>query len=965
MKGKSLTGHLSMLGAWALAFGCAVGSDAFVMPWTTFLPKAGPLGTIFGVFVGGLIMAVIAWNYHYMINRQPGPGGVYTYASEVFGHDHGFLCGYFLGFAYVAIVWLDVTAFVGVARYFLGDVLHFGFHYNIEGREIYLGHILLALAALAVTTVICCRRRLSGGVQTFMAVAFAAGILLCFVAAVVWHEGGMEAVQPAFSPTEGGGFSQFLSILAIAPWLFVGFESISNSSSEFRFPLGKSFKVMLAALIASVIAYMLLTMLPVFASGGVNGGWTGAITRIGDNPTFHAFDTASRSLGKVGKAVICLTLLGGIFTNLVGNTVAASRLTAAMANDGAFPSWFGGNRIDGVPRNAVLAIAGLSVLVVPLGSVVIGVVVDIAIVGAAIAYGYTSAAAFREARKAGDRRTQATGFLGTGISAAVVVLFFQPIFTLSSSTIATESYLVLIGWGISGLAIFLTVFHRDHLRRFGRSSVVWISLFVMLLLLSLTWMYQTTQDTTEKAYEAIVRYHAERCLHDGAPEQSHRHNFGNEDWRAALRKNLSVVNRTIIGNSFVQGGLNILALVLMFALYRILRRREHNMELEKAKAKSYFFSTVSHDIRTPLNAIIGFSELLQAGFKTEQERKQAIDSILVSGKTLLGLINDVLDLSKLESGKMEISPEPTDCARLLHAVLDAFRVSITKTEVELRCQVDPMPLLMLDPQRLRQIVFNLVGNAVKFTAKGSIEVRASFDRAADAETGVCRIDVEDTGCGISEENLKHLGAAYVQVGEKRARNGGTGLGLAICRQLASAMGGELKVSSALGKGSTFSVVIPGVKVVSETAEVNGTAGTKNGTTETNGAGVLAPQAYPIRRILLVDDSKMNIQVLKALLNQIGNFEIATASNGREALTRLQTESDTPVDLVLTDMWMPELDGSGLVKAIRANSALASLRVIAVTADTAFQGQIEDLGFDGLLLKPITTERLSGILGMSK
>ena len=127
----------------------------------------------------------------------------------------------------------------------------------------------------------------------------------------------------------------------------------------------------------------------------------------------------------------------------------------------------------------------------------------------------------------------------------------------------------------------------------------------------------------------------------------------------------------------------------------------------------------------------------------------------------------------------------------------------------------------------------------------------------------------------------------------------------------------------------------------------------------------APQAYPIRRILLVDDSKMNILVLKALLNQIGNFEIATASNGREALTLLQTPGAAPVDLVLTDMWMPELDGMGLVKAIRANPALASLRVIAVTADTEFQGQIADLGFDGLLLKPITTERLSGILGMSK
>ena len=962
MKGKSLTGHISMLGAWALAFGCAVGSDAFVMPWTTFLPKAGPLGTILGVMAGGLVMAVIAWNYHYMINRRPGPGGVYAYTSAVFGHDHGFLSGYFLGFTYMAIVWLDITALVVVMRYMMGDVLSFGFHYNIEGSEVYLGSILFSIAAIAVTAAICCRRRLSVGVQIVMAIVFALGILACFVAAASHHTGGLETVRPVFSPTGGSGLSQFLNILAFALWLFIGFESISNFSSEFRFPLDRSFKVMFVAILTSVVAYGLLTVIPVLASDGVQGGWTYALANIGD-PDFHAFDVASGFFGSGGRALIGATLIGGIFTNLVGNTAAASRIIVAMADDGALPAWFRGRNADGSPRNAVLAISGLAILILPLGRAVIGIIVDIAIVGAAIAYGYTSAAAFRTGRRVGDRRTEATGLLGTVISVAVITLFLLPVFSLDSTEMATESYLVLISWGLSGLALFLTVFHRDKLRRFGRSSVVWISLFLMILLLSLAWMHQTTHDTTKRAYDAIIRYHADHCRQEG-PAEHHPQDYCGNDWRTALRKNLAIVNRTIIGNSLVQGGLNILALVLMITLITILRRRERDIEREKAKAKSYFFSTVSHDIRTPLNAIIGFSELLQAGFKTEQERKQAIDSILVSGKTLLGLINDVLDLSKLESGKMEISPEPTDCSLLLHAVLDAFRVSITKTDVELRCQVGAMPLLMLDPQRLRQIIFNLVGNAVKFTSKGYIEVRASFDRPAGSETGVCRIDVEDTGCGISDENIRHLGSAYVQVGEKRARNGGTGLGLAICRQLVLAMGGELKVRSALGKGSVFSVVIPGVEVVSDNSEANGTAG-PNGTAESNGTGIPEPQAHPIRRILLVDDSKMNIMVLKALLKQLGNFEVATAQDGQEALTLLQTPGATPVDLVLTDMWMPELDGTGLVKAIRAAPALASLRVIAVTADTEFQGKVADLGFDGILLKPVTIERLSGILGVSK
>ena len=149
---KSSMRHLSMLGAWALAFGCAVGSDAFVMPWNDFLPKAGPLGTVLGIFIGSLIMTIVAWNFHYMMNRQPGPGGTYAYASAAFGHDHGFLCGVFLAFAYLAIVWLDVTALVVVAHYTLGDTFRFGFRYTIHESNIYLGDILLSIAAIAVTT---------------------------------------------------------------------------------------------------------------------------------------------------------------------------------------------------------------------------------------------------------------------------------------------------------------------------------------------------------------------------------------------------------------------------------------------------------------------------------------------------------------------------------------------------------------------------------------------------------------------------------------------------------------------------------------------------------------------------------------------------------------------------------------------------------------------------------------------
>ena len=940
-----------MLGAWALAFGCAVGSDAFVMPWNDFLPKAGPLGTVIGIFIGGLVMTVVAWNFHYMINRQPGPGGTYAYAAEAFGHDHGFLCGVFLAFAYLAIVWLDVTALVVVAHYTLGDAFRFGFRYTIQESNIYFGDILLSVAVIAVASAICCRRRLSGVVQSVMAVILAAGILLCFGAAAINHHGGVESMRPFFAPDRGSGLLQTLNILAIAPWLFVGFEAISNSSSEFRFSVKKSFRVMLAALVTAVIAYTCLTSIPVLTLGEGASGWTGAVAALansGNEPDYHAFDAASQFFGKAGIFIIGVTLVGAIFTNLVGNTVAASRLAAAMADDGALPSFLGGRNADGAPRNAVLAIAVLAVLVVPLGRAVIGVVVDISILGAAVAYAYTSAAALKTARKAGERGTQVTGLLGLVVSIVVIYLFVMPFMTFDATMIATESYLVLIIWCLAALATFITIFHRDSMRRFGRSSVAWNSLFVIIMVLSVMWIRQTTRETTEKAYENIVSRHAETC---NAASDKAGHGQDGGDWQAILRKNLSSVNKSVFRSNLVQTGLNLLALALMFGLYAILRRREREMEREKAKAKSYFFSTVSHDIRTPLNAIVGFSEMLEAGFKTEAERKEAIAAILMSSKTLLGLVNDVLDLSKLESGKMEILPEPTDCPRLMHAMMDAFRVSSGRHDIELRCRVGAMPPLMLDPQRIRQIVFNLVGNAMKFTEKGHVELRATFNRDKSTDAGEFRLEVEDTGCGISEEGLKHIGSAYVQVGTSMSRNGGTGLGLAICKQLMAAMGGRLEVDSMLGVGSTFSVVIPRVKIAESAPDAQERVPPAADAQES------VPAAQMPHRILLVDDSKMNLMVINAILKRLGDFAVAMAKDGKEAIDMLTNPETKPFDLVMTDMWMPNLDGEGLVRAIRQTPSIATLPVLAVTADVEVRNKAAEMGFNGILLKPVTIDTL--------
>lgn len=377
-------------------------------------------------------------------------------------------------------------------------------------------------------------------------------------------------------------------------------------------------------------------------------------------------------------------------------------------------------------------------------------------------------------------------------------------------------------------------------------------------------------------------------------------------------------------------------------------KEERDKVIKAEKARSYFFSTVSHDIRTPLNSIIGFSEMLQLGINDPEEKSRALDAIITSGQTLLELINDVLDLSKLESGKMELHPVPTDISTLVRKVTTSFDAATCRISAHLRTEIEQMPYLQLDPQRIRQILFNLVGNAVKFTPKGSIMVHASY------HDGTFTLSVTDTGCGIAPENIGKLMSPYVQL-QDHDSNEGTGLGLAICKQLTKQMNGTLELQSTLGKGSTFTLRIPNVKAFTEKeseayfCEHKGTIDKTQLTEE-----ILE------KSILIVDDQRLNQRILQTMLARLGIHKMLTAANGKEALEVLQNPGST-VDIVLTDMSMPVMDGAGLVREIRKLPHAAGIPVYVITADVEMQEQYKELGFDNLLIKPITLERLKRLL----
>ena len=947
--GGGLKPYLTTWGAIALSFGCAVGWGAFVMPGTAFLPVAGPLGTLIGLGVGAFVMFVVGRNYHYLIQNFPEAGGAYGYVRHVCGVDHGYICGWFLILTYVAIAWANATTLALVSRHLLGGLFSFGFRYEISGYNVYAGEVLLSVAALLLVCGVFLRgRRLAARVQTALALVLVVGIAACVAAVFAKNEGGLAGLAPAFADGKPPVL-QVLAIVSLAPLAFVGFESVSHSAEEFAFPRWRTVRIIVVTLVAATAAYAALALVaasvqpPGFANWRDYMAAHGIFDGLESVPAFYAVAAA---LGKPGLALLAVTTLAAVVTGLIGNVVAASRLVYAMSRDGLLWKPLGRLDRDGSPRNAILAIIAVSCLIPFVGRTAVGWIVDVTTIGASIAYGYVSFCTFRVARQEGRRLVMASGIVGLAVSLAFMVYFLVPNLWVVDA-LAPESYFILSVWSIIGVVVFRGMFSRDRNGRLGTSTVAWIVLLFFIFFSGHMWNRQKTRLLTDRVVDEI----SERF----APVD--RDGNVTEEERAAqsfLKTQEDWVNVQLTRYNLIQIAFVLISLALIYSIYAVISRRER----ESAKAKSYFFSTVSHDIRTPLNAIVGFSQMLKLGFKTKQESDDAVDSILVSSKSLLALVNDILDLSRRESGKAELHPLATDCRALLREVEESFRMGAPKKGVEMRAAIGEMPTLLVDHLLLRHVAVNLVSNAVKFTERGFVEVRGRFDRDAGGETGTLVFEVEDSGVGIGEEDKQKIDSPYTQVASKVSRNGGTGLGLAVCRQFAEAMGGKMTFESELGKGSTFRITLPNVKVVEDGVGENSSSSRED---EKFHSPTPTQTSNSIRRLLLVDDQKMNLAVLKALVKRVGGFEVETAADGREALARLKDPGAPKVDAVLTDMWMPELDGEGLAKAIRADSSLAHLPVHVVTADVELQETYADKGFDGIVLKPVTFGTLSPLL----
>ena len=465
--------QLTPMHVWAIAFGCVIGWGSFINPGKKFLPTSGVAGTAIAMFLGALVMVIIAFSYAYMVPKYPKAGGEFTFTKNCFDKRMAFICGWFLVVAYLTNVPMNSTAIGLIVDGLDGtaDILKFGFHYTVAGFDIYMGEMLLAMGILALfgwLNIVGVKK--AGFVQTVLSTLLVVCVFTLFVAALasskargihmrpVWGFDKSAAMAAGATTADIGAFAHrgtrgvmgaILATFAIAPWAYVGFDAIPQAAEEFNFSFKKVSVIMIIAIAFGCFVY---TSNNTVAAAALEN-WPDRVM-AGEWVVLVA---AEELLGGFGKVLVGLGVSCAVLSGIMGFYLASSRLMYSMSRDGYLPEWFG--RVDGkygTPKNAMLFCILVSLSGPILGREALGWFVDMSAIGASIGYFFTSASTLITARRDGDgtRFLKAMAITGVVFSAIFMILQLIPIPGLSGVHFGKESYLMLVVWIAIGLVFY-------------------------------------------------------------------------------------------------------------------------------------------------------------------------------------------------------------------------------------------------------------------------------------------------------------------------------------------------------------------------------------------------------------------------------------------------------------------------------------------------------------------------------
>ena len=427
------------------------------MPGTVFLRRAGPVGTMIAMEAGALIMLIMSYSYGYMIKKFPETGGEFIYATKAFGKKHGFVCAWFLGLCYIMIIPMNATALCLVFRTVGGGILQFGFHYTFAGYDVYFGEVLLALAALGVFAWInSLGVHIAGRVQTVFVMLLLGGVLALLFGTVGSPDIHSQNLQPMFRPGEGNAWNilaQVISVLVIAPWAYVGFDTVPQLSEETNFSHGMIKSIMDTSIMCGCFVYIVMVMI---AASAFPDGYAGWPEYIDDLPNLKGiagiatFSASQKVLGRIGLFCVSVAALMAMMTGILGFYIATSRLLYSMARYGMIPGWFASLNSKGVPFKAVMFCTAVSAFAPFLGRNALGWTVDMSSLGGAVSLAYTAIAAVRFARMEGRRDIVIFGWLGFLFAVMFAFLLLVPVKGLDCS-LEGPSYILLVIWIVLGI----------------------------------------------------------------------------------------------------------------------------------------------------------------------------------------------------------------------------------------------------------------------------------------------------------------------------------------------------------------------------------------------------------------------------------------------------------------------------------------------------------------------------------